>query len=176
MSKLGKSKGILFAAILSLTLFSIHALAGTAPNFKLDTTENKTMELRDVMGEKVVLVSFWALWCKPCRKELSEIEKIHRDYKDKAVAVFSINVDTLNFKSKVQSYVKKLKLDVPVLLDPDSEVIRLYNPRKVMPYTFIIDLAGQIAYTHTGYNSGDEIVLRQKIDEFLSAGAEKESP
>ena len=149
--------------------------AGGATNFKLTSIDNKKYQLKDVLGKQVVLVSFWALWCKPCRKELGEIEKIYQDYKEKPVAVWSINIDTASFKSKVKSYVKSLNLEVPILLDPASQAVKLYNPRVIMPYTFIIDLNGDIAFTHTGYNDGDELILRQKIDEYLKAGETKES-
>ena len=53
-----------------------------------------------------------------------------------------------------------------MLLDPNSETARKYYVSTV-PYVVILDKLGNIAYTHLGYMKGDEIIVREKLDELL---------
>jgi hypothetical protein len=62
---------------------------------------------------------------------------------------------------------KRYKYSFPVLLDTESRVVALYNPRVILPYTILIDREGNLNYFHQGYSPGDENFLEQKIIELL---------
>lgn len=68
------------------------AIGSPAPSFSGPTPEGQTLALSDVKG-KVVLVDFWAGWCKPCRLENPNIVSVYQDYKDKGFNVLGVSLD-----------------------------------------------------------------------------------
>jgi peroxiredoxin len=75
-------------------------------------------------------------------------------------------VDGEKSVSKVEPFVKAKKLSIPVLLDTNSDIARIYYATTV-PFTVIIDSKGEIIYSHSGYKKGDEIHLSAKLMEIL---------
>lgn len=144
-----------------VTILSIYG--GSVPDFSLKKIDGSTFKLSDYLGKKIILIDFWATWCKPCKKLLKKLNKIHHDYKDK-VEVITISTDDASAFSKVESYIKGKRYSFMALLDPDSSVSRIFNPSQKLPFTLIIDKKGNIAYTHTGYMPGYEKELIKKIE------------
>ena len=90
-------------------------------------------------------------------------------YEEKGLKIFAITVDGPETVAKVRPFLNRYKYTFPVLLDIESKVIALYNPRVIMPYTILIDKQGKISYVHQGYSPGDEIGLEEKVVELLEA-------
>lgn len=148
---------------------SIFAQEGKiAPGFRLENLDGEIITLEENLGEGPILISFWATWCKPCIEELPEIEKIYDELKEKGLKAFAISVDGEKSVAKVEPFVKAKKLSVPVLLDTNSDIARIYYATTV-PFTVIIDSKGEIVYSHSGYKKGDEIQLKTKLVEILGA-------
>lgn len=153
----------------SFTLFAQDSdeIAGKrAPNFILENFDGEFTDLSEELGDGPVLLSFWATWCKPCLEELSELNKIYGDYKEKGFKLLAISTDNERTVAKVKPFVKSKSYDFPVLYDTNSEVARLYYARAV-PFSVLIDKDGAIIYSHTGYMHGDEMVIRNKIKEMI---------
>ena len=70
-----------------------------APNISLKNPEGKTYSLHDLKG-KVVLLDFWASWCRPCRMNNPEVVRIYNQYKSKGFTVFSVSLDGLDANTK----------------------------------------------------------------------------
>ena len=66
-------------------------------------------------------------------------------------------------EAKVSSFIGRYGYTLRVLLDTESKVVSLYNPRLILPYTVLLDRSGRIRYAHQGYSPGDEKSLEQKI-------------
>jgi cytochrome c biogenesis protein CcmG, thiol:disulfide interchange protein DsbE len=66
-------------------------------------TDLKT--LSDYRG-KVILLNIWATWCEPCKKEMPSMEALHRDLKDRGLAVVAVSVDNANMESTIRQFVK----------------------------------------------------------------------
>ncbi len=66
--------------------------APKAADFVLPDPEGKKVRLRDQRG-KVVVLSFWATWCPPCREEMPHLQALHTKYKGKPVRVIAVNLD-----------------------------------------------------------------------------------
>ncbi len=136
-------------------------------NFILENLDGELVELSEMIGEGPILVSFWATWCKPCKEELKEYNKLYNEYSDDGLNVLAISIDNEKSLPKVKPYIKTNGYDFTVLLDPNSEVARMYYAQMV-PYSIIIDNKGEIVYTHLGYKKGDELKVKEIITKLLN--------
>jgi peroxiredoxin len=157
-----------------LAALVLAGLIALSPAFAADKATDFT--LRDINGQsftlsslegKVVLLSFWATWCGPCKEEMPHLQKMYTEKKDDGFVVLSISTDDARSASRVKPYVKKMGYDFQVLLDKESKVIGTYNPAKTLPYTVVIDRSGDIAHVASGYNPGDEEKLAHLVDDLL---------
>jgi peroxiredoxin len=141
----------------------------TAPDFELKDLAGKRVKLSTLTASgKVVLIDFWATWCVPCIAALPHLDKLHREFSDKGLVVLSISTDGPQTQAQVRSLVKREKLTMPVLLDPEGKVFGALNPRGTNPFTLIVDRDGKIAESHEGYNSGDERKYREWVERLLA--------
>lgn len=163
-------KNILTIAFL---MFSMAAFAGNSDTLK----EKKTLssvELKNMDGEtvdivdyanngKITIISFWATWCKPCIKELKNIDALYEDWQDQYdVELVAVSVDDARNSNKVRSFVNGLGWYYDVLLDPNGELQRSLNVTNP-PVTILLNQKGEIVYIHTGYLEGDEYKLEEAI-------------
>jgi peroxiredoxin len=157
------------------TLFLIFALAGhsqagkkgKAPGFALPDLEGEKVELKGLLRDGPVLISFWATHCKPCIKELNKLQKRYPEYKKKGFEILAIDVDGPRSVGRVKSKVKGLKWKFPVLFDINRDIYRKYQVLGI-PHTVLIDQKGNIRYTHTTYRSGDEKTIWKKVDQLFA--------
>jgi peroxiredoxin len=140
-----------------------------APDFELKDLGGKRVKLSNLNSSgKVVLIEFWATWCVPCIAALPHLDKLQREFSDKGLTVLAISTDGPQTQAQVRSLVKREKLTMPVLLDPDGKVFASLNPRGTNPFTLIIDRNGRIAESHEGYNPGDELKYREWVERLLA--------
>lgn len=137
------------------------------------------MQLKDINGNLVniqelatlgepLIVSFWATWCTPCKKELSNYSDLYADWqKDYKVKVVAISIDDARNTSKVKAYVNGVKWPFLVLLDPNEDMKRSLNFQTV-PFTMLLDGNGKIIYRHNSYVEGDEFVMEEKLKKLIS--------
>lgn len=155
----------LLVILLILPLFC-YDLNAEAADFSLKSIDGSFYKLNNHLKKKIIVIDFWATWCKPCKKLLKKLNKIYLDLHED-VEVLAISVDESSAFTMVESYVKGKGFKFRVLLDPDSTVSKIFNPSQKIPFTVIIDKKGEIAYTHLGYIPGIEKEIRKKIEELL---------
>ena len=115
---------------------------------------------------KVVVVSWWATWCKPCIQELKFLNRMAKKY-PKDLVVVAISVDSPNTSSAVGSTVHTRRLDnITVLLDPVGST----NPLGQLPYSIYINRAGLQCSEHSGFVAGDESSIEEKIVKLIKEG------
>jgi peroxiredoxin len=156
---------ILFSIVVfSVSLFSQDNSEGIrkGPDFTLENLDGNLVELYKEVGDGPILLSFWATWCKPCLEELNEYKQIYSEYKDKGFKMYAISTDDENTVAKVKPLVKSKGYNFPVLLDTNSDAVRLYYAQSV-PYSVILDKKGMIIYSHLGYMKGDEVKVKQIV-------------
>lgn len=149
-----------------------------APNFFLKTLEGKDFYLRDYCGEprqinktprRYVLISFFASWCKPCRKEIPELEKIVEKYACDSLVVFLINAG--DDEEKIYGFLKEIPTRIPVIMDIYGTAANKYCPKEegdriVLPTLTLIGKDGTLLYVHSGYR-GDLKELEEKLDQIF---------
>ena len=127
-----------------------------APDFELKTLEGEKLRFADFRG-KQVLLSFWASWCGPCRRELPAVSKLNEEFKGKGLVVIGVNDEG---KGPARQYVKEAGLTFPTLDDSGLKAHRLYRVRSI-PTTFLIDSQGKIVRFFSG--AKDESTLRAAL-------------
>ncbi len=136
-------------------------------DFSLETLAGERVSLKDYAG-KVVLVSFWATWCKPCKQELPFLDDFAEKYGDQGFAVLAINTDGPRTMAEVRRFVKRKRLKMPQLLDKDGSLLQKLNPRGVMPFTLYLDRSHRIAETADSFSAGDEVKIEAAIQRLLA--------
>jgi thiol-disulfide isomerase/thioredoxin len=111
-----------------------------APDFTLRDLEGKEVRLSELRG-KAVLLDFWATWCAPCRAVMPVVELLHREFKDKGLAVFGVDDEDPQVVGK---FLQKFGYTLPTLLDPDKQVASKFEVGGI-PTTILIDKQGKIA-------------------------------
>ena len=155
-------KNIVFIA-LALFISSISFSQKDVPDMTLKDMDGKNVELKDYIdNDKIVVISFWATWCSPCKKELTNIYELLPDWEDDYnVKLIGISIDDAQNALKVKPYVNGKGWDFDVLVDVNQDTKRVFNFNNI-PFTAIIK-DGKIVWTHAGYVEGDEYELEDEI-------------
>jgi peroxiredoxin len=151
-----------FKPVLAAMLVTMVGHAGTVPEFVAKKLDGSVFKSSDVVGKRVMVVDFWATWCAPCTKMLKKLQTIHETHPD--VLVLAVSIDDASSMAKVSQFIQGRGYTFPVLLDPESSILRMFNPSMDISYTVIIDKNGEIAYRHSGYVLGDEKALVERLD------------
>lgn len=123
-------------------------------------------DVRDAGEKGAVLISFWAMWCEPCKQEMKALLPVYEKYKDQNMHYLAINLDNPRSLAKVKAYVKAQKLPYDFWLDPNSEVFKKLNGQS-MPYSLIVDQDGKLHAKRTGFIAGDEHEIADDIKKIL---------
>lgn len=166
-------KPIFFA--FSFLFISMHVSAQTStvkevftvkelPSLVLNNLQGKKVNVADFgKNGKITVLSFWATWCSPCKKELNNISYMYEDWQDDYdMELIAISIDDVRNVSKVKTYIDGQAWDYEVLLDTNEDLKRMMNFQTV-PFTVLVNQEGKIVYTHSGYVEGDEYILEEKI-------------
>jgi peroxiredoxin len=123
---------------------AVPTIGQKAPELAFQNPQGKIMKLSDLKG-KVVLIDFWASWCRPCRMENPNVVAMYNKYHDKGFEIYSVSLD----KDKA-SWENAIKTDgliwpnhVSDLLYWNSEGARIYGVRSI-PSTVLVDKDGKI--------------------------------
>ncbi|HUJ76041.1 MAG TPA: TlpA disulfide reductase family protein [bacterium] len=111
-------------------------------DFTLDSLGGGQVSLSSFKG-KVVLLSFWATWCGPCKQEMPEMQALYEKLKPRGFEV--VAVDMMEDKAVVADFVKKSGYTFPVLIDHTGAVggAQMYDARAI-PTNYIVDKNGKI--------------------------------
>jgi len=111
---------------------------------------------------KITIVSFWATWCGPCKKELIKYNDMLPDWQAKYnVQMVAVSTDNSRNVAKVKPYVAGQRWKCDVLLDVNQDLQRAFNIASI-PYSLIIK-DGKVVYQHNGYVDGDEKELEEQL-------------
>jgi len=142
------------------------------PSVNIKTLDGKPFNTKDIYNNgKPILISFWALWCKPCKKEMDAYNEVYDEWQEETgVKIYAVSIDDARSSSKVLPFVNGKGWEMEVLLDPNGDFKRAMNVN-LIPHTFLIDGKGNIVYQHTSYYEG----LEDEIYELVKKVAAGES-
>lgn len=124
-----------------------------APEFpqRLSWINSESLSMKKMLG-KVVLIDFWTYSCVNCLRTQPHLNNWYKTYEEKGLVIVGVHTPEFSFekeKSNVENAVKKMKINYPVVLDPDYKIWNLYANRW-WPRKFLIDAKGYVVYDHVG--------------------------
>jgi len=127
-----------------------------APDFTLISFDGQEYKLSELQG-KVVVLNFWASWCKPCEQEAADLENAWRFYQDQTDDVIFLGVAWTDTEKKSLGYIEKFSITYPNGPDLGTRISQSFRTTGV-PETYIIDRDGILAYVKLSpFLSIDEI-------------------
>jgi cytochrome c biogenesis protein CcmG/thiol:disulfide interchange protein DsbE len=126
-----------------------------------DKTQVKVSELRG----KVVVINFWASWCKPCEQEAADLEAAWRFYEPTGEVVF-IGIDYVDTEPEARGYLTKFDITYPNGPDLATKISQFFRIKGV-PETYFIDRDGVLQFIQVGPFSS-EAQIRQQVDQILN--------
>ena len=140
------------------------------PSVSVKNLDGQTINTAELSNNgKPMIVSFWALWCKPCINELTTIADVYDDWvAETGVKVIAVSIDDSRSSSKVGPTVNGKGWEYEVLLDANGDFKRAMNVNMI-PHTFLINGNGEIVWQHTSFSEGSELQLIDMVRK-LNAG------
>jgi len=143
------------------------------PDLSVKLLDGKQVRLSVLLEEGPLLVSFWATWCAPCKKEMIFLEEFHQKYSENSFRVLAISTDSPKSMSKVKSYIRAKKHTFLVGIDPNQDIAKKMNAL-LMPTTLILNKEQKVSWYHQGFIPGDEKEIEAQIRAVLDLDQEKE--
>ena len=142
-----------------------------ATDFSLSKLQGGQQSLAELRG-KVVVINFWSTDFGPCRGALTYLSNLQQRFTAQNLVVLAVNIDGARDRSKVRSFMRRLRLNMPILLDTERRVAAHLNPRGSVPYTLLIDRSGRIAGSHRGPDGPSQgQQIRAQIETLLAEPA-----
>jgi cytochrome c biogenesis protein CcmG/thiol:disulfide interchange protein DsbE len=177
-----KTKGAIMKKLLLLSSlpFLIVSLSAqeidftVAPDFHLIDIDGNIVYLDSLLETGPLFMSFWALWCTMCIKELDALKPYYEALDSLGVNFLAISVDKMRSVPQIKPFARSKKWQYTILLDPENMLRDMYNVQ-AMPTSFIIDRDKKIVFIHQGYKPGDEEIITSKLYDLITKEHEDES-
>jgi thiol-disulfide isomerase/thioredoxin len=150
-------------ALIVAGVIGADAVSKHAPDVTVQRTDGMPVRLADLKG-KVVLVDFWASWCIPCKTSFPAIDALYRELQLRGFEVLAINLDER--RRDADTFLSAHPHVMPVAFDPGGSAPLAFKVQG-MPTSVLIDRAGDIRYTHTGYTAKVVDEYRREIGMLL---------
>ena len=141
-----------------------HAMVGVhAPSFSRPAVVGPSVLSTDGAKGKVLVVDFWATYCKPCEKEFPKLQALAEKHGERML-LYGLSEDEST--DGIAAFVKKTGVHFPIGWDEGNAISQRYKLEK-MPTSYVIDKKGIIRFVHGGYTEGEEEQIARQVDELL---------
>lgn len=134
-----------------------------APAFARTDFSGALVRTQDAIGNKVLLLDFWSVFCQSCLQQMPFIKELHRRYAPEGLEIVGVNTDFFP-KERILAFMQKtgLELPYPLIHDRDQSLSKLFAV-EALPVLVLIDSAGWIRMVHLGYRPGDEPEIERRV-------------
>lgn len=161
---------VLMLFFLGIATTSFGQLIGSnLPSATVTTLDGQKGDIGSfINNDKITVLSFWATWCAPCKRELDAISELLPEWKEEGldVEIVAVTIDDARMLPRVKPMVMTKGWEFMILSDKEGNLKQAMNFNNV-PYTFIVK-DGKIVYAHDGYSPGDEDDLEDKLFELAN--------
>jgi len=126
--------------------------------------DGNAIDLSTHLGKDVILLDFWATWCKPCLMAMPEVQQVANEFKDRGLVFYAVNVG--EDPDTVKRFLEATKFDIPVAMDFDGRIQNMYHAND-FPHTLVIGKDGTLQVDHRGYWKGFGAELREQVKALL---------
>lgn len=165
--------GVAAAAPLSVT-GTAYARVGARPQaFRLPAVPgtSESFDLGEHLGERPVVLCFWATWCDPCKQQLPIYQALYERLQPRGLRIAAISMDGPESISQAASAVSRLGLEFPVVSDLDTAVTSRLNPRRGAPFTVWIDRSGRIVQEREGFTLAERSDIARGVAALVRRGS-----
>ena len=152
---MGFARGIVLIILLfaSLPMTAIKPPVEKAPNFRAKSIDGEQFS-NDSLKGKVVLIQFWATWCKYCRGDQPSVDALTREFADRGLVVLAVDVN--ESKKTVKKYLDQSPRAAKIILTENTNLAAFFEA-KSYPLYVLIDRDGNIAGTQKGAGGMDPL-------------------
>ena len=117
---------------------------------------------------RVVIIDFWASWCKPCRQSMPWLNELRARYAPSGLVIVGVNVDAE--RGDAEKFLRAVPVSFDVVFDPDGSLAQRFKVPG-MPATFLYDRQGALAESHLGFRQAQRAPFEARVQELLSRPA-----
>ena len=133
----------------------------------LKDVNGASFKLADFFG-KVTVVNFWATWCGPCRREIPELVRLHKEFQSRGVEVIGLTSEDPGASAeKVRKFIQDFQIDYRIGWATDQVSAPLMQGHTAIPQTFIISPDARILKRFVGFSPAYMSELKQALEDAL---------
>ena len=141
----------MISLVISLNYDNTSAKRKKAPNFALFNMKGRLVSLSKLIRQKNIILSFWASYCVPCKKEMPQLVQIEKQYRErKNLRLIFIGIDKEG-KKIAEPMLNEMGIENECLFDIYQITAKKYIPKLKIPATFLINKRGYIIFKAIGY-------------------------
>src|SRR5262245_26734043 len=137
------------------------------PKFSGSTLDARPLSITEHRGS-VIILNFWASWCRECRPEMPVLERLQREFASRGLVIIGVNAR--ESKEAARRYAKELGLTFPLVLDREGNINALYGVVG-LPTTFVIGRDGRAVGFAVGPRQWESAPARALIAALLAEPA-----
>jgi thiol-disulfide isomerase/thioredoxin len=113
----------------------------------------------------VVVVDAWATWCAPCVRSLPLLQALQQRFAARGLRTYAVSIDAR--PGDIPGFLVRTPITLPILLDPDGDVLQSTLGLRGMPTTWVLDRTGKVRARHEGFD-GDLDALQADVERLLA--------
>jgi thiol-disulfide isomerase/thioredoxin len=133
----------------------------------LKDVNGSPFKLADFFG-KVAVVNFWATWCGPCRREIPELVKLHKEFQSRGVEIVGLSTENPETSAeKIRKFIQDFQIDYRIGWAPAEVAVPLMQGHEAIPQIFVISRDGRILKRFVGFSAAYASQLKQVLEDAL---------